>query len=54
MKTIKGEHRRAIGSNRPASKIAKHASECGHEFDFDKMAIFGREGNYHNRLFLEA
>jgi len=51
MKTRKG---RDIGSNQPASKIAKHASECGHEFDFDNMAIVDIEGNDHNRLFLEG
>ena len=38
----------------PTSKIAQHANECGHEFDFDNMAIVDSEENYHKRLFLEA
>ena len=36
------------------SKVAKHAKQYDHKFDFDNVVIFNRTKNYHKRLFLEA
>ena len=50
MKIREGEHRGAIGSNQPTSKVAQHANEVDFDnmaIDFDNMAIVDREGNYH-------
>jgi len=54
LKTRKAEHRRAICNNLPASKVAQHANDTGHDFDFDNMEVVDKEKNWHQRLFLEA
>ena len=36
------------------SKVAKHAKQYDHKFDFDNVVIFNREKIYHKRLFSEA
>ncbi|KAK3745701.1 hypothetical protein QZH41_007915 [Actinostola sp. cb2023] len=54
LKTRTTEHKRAISHNYSNSKIAQHANNTGHTFDFNNTEIVASESNYHRRLFLEA
>jgi hypothetical protein len=54
LKTRLKEHKRAIVNNLPSSKIAQHANNKGHEFNFNETKIVDREKDWHKRLFLEA
>ncbi|KAK3728359.1 hypothetical protein QZH41_011399 [Actinostola sp. cb2023] len=54
VRTRKAEHRRAICNNLPASKVAQHANNTGHDFDSDSMEVVDTEKNGHQRIFLEA
>ena len=37
-----------------SSKIAEHANNTGHDFDFNNAKAILTERNYHQRIFLEA
>ena len=54
LKTRTNEHKRAIAHNCSNSKIAQHANDTGHTFDFASTGIMANEKNFHKRLFLEA
>ena len=48
------EHKRSISHSDQYSKIAKHAEQYDHRFDFDNATIVYRTKNVRERLFLEA
>ena len=54
LKTGTNENKRAIAHNCSNSKIAQHANDTGHTFDFANTEIMANEKNFHKRLFLEA
>ena len=47
-------HKVDVHFRKLVSKVAKHAKQSDHKFDFDNVVIFNRTKNYHKPLFLEA
>ena len=48
------EHKRSVSHSDQYSKIAKHAEQYDHRFDFDNATIVNKTKNVRERLFLEA
>ena len=48
------EHKRTVSHSDQYSKIAKHAEQYHHRFDFDNATIVNKIKNIRERLFLEA
>ena len=57
LKTRLAEHKRSVSNNVRTSKVAKHANETGHTYDFDNARFvdtLDTETKYHQRLFLAS
>lgn len=54
LKTRLTEHKKAVFTCDSNSKVAQHANNYNHTFDFENVKIVDRATQYHQRLFLEA
>ena len=54
LKTRIAEHKKAVASFDPNSKVASHVHQFNHNMNFANVKVVGFESNYHERLFLEA
>ena len=54
LKTRIAEHKKAVASFDPNSKVASHVHQFNHNMNFANVKVAGFQSNYHERLFLEA